>query len=258
MLDEYVIAVRESRIRVVSVNTYISGLNCFLSWLHEKDHTPARLTIRKLKMDQSFPKVVEASNVVNLVGYQGRTFRTRRVHAVVCTVLDTGLRINEVLTVRNEAVNLDDLTIRVMGKGRRERIVPFSTVLRRILVRWFNSLPDNLDNCEFAFPTKDGDLMGYRNLHRDYGVMCGELGIARPGGFHRLRHTFATDYLRHGGNSRYLQMILGHSSITTTEKYTHPDAESMQLAHTRHSPLVNNVARSRRNSGSRMASKLLV
>jgi site-specific recombinase XerD len=239
VLNDFIFTLRErGTARVVSINTYISGLNSFLSWLHQRQFTPSKLRLPKLKVGRSLPKTIDSGRVTRLIGFKPRSFRERRVHAVVLTVLDTGLRITEVLTVSPDAIDLDNLIMRVIGKGRRERVVPFSEVLRRVLVRWSHALVDaGIQSSRFAFPNRFGECMGYRNLLRDYGLMCNALGIVRPGGFHRLRHTFATDYLGNGGNTRYLQNILGHASIRSTEIYTHPDEESIRVAHSRYGPL---------------------
>ncbi len=230
-LNGFIFALRDSgNVGVVTVNTYIRGVNTFLSWLANRGDIAIGIRMKQLRVGVRLPKTVEPGIVTRLVGFKPDCMSLARVHAVVCTVLDTGLRINEVSTLTIDALNLDDMVMRVIGKGDRERLVPFSPELRRILYRWM--LNHNADPRwgRFVFGTSRAGLPpGYRNLVRDYEIMCGRLGIPRPGGFHRLRHTFASGFMRSGGNQFYLKAILGHTTLKTTDIYVHcADAGSLR------------------------------
>jgi integrase/recombinase XerD len=104
---------------------------------------------------------------------------------------------------------------RVRGKGNKHRLVPMSIELRKVLFRYHSQNPTDRMFC-----TARGTQPTQRNLLRDFKVFCGRLSITGVRcSFHTLRHSFAVNYLRRGGNLVYLQRILGHSSITTTERY---------------------------------------
>ncbi len=239
LLKSYVIALRKSGIKPVSCNTYIRGVNCFLSWLFASGHIAEKMKVPKLKVERTIPKVVADDRLSRLIAFRGDTRSMRRVHAVVLTILDTGLRINEVITLEPYAVDLENLMLRVMGKGRKERIVPFSPELRRVLMRYLRS-PEGQPtrNAEFFFCTREGGRLGYRNLNRDYNLMCEKIGIRRTGGFHQLRHTFATNFMRLGGNQFHLKSILGHAQLSTTDIYVHADSKSLRENQARFSPLM--------------------
>ena len=100
------------------------------------------------------------------------------------------------------------MCIRVLGKGNKQRLVPMSFELRKLLFRWVQRCPR-----EFVFGTRTGSKLTVRNFQRDFKLMCGKLAITgvrcSP---HTLRHTFAVSYLRAGGNLFYLSKILGHTS----------------------------------------------
>jgi integrase/recombinase XerD len=239
VLENYVITLRESgRVNPRSCNTYISGLNCFLTWLFDRKHTATDLKIKKLRLERTLPKTVNDEVMEKLLAFKSPHHRDRRVHAIVLTILDTGLRINEVLTLAPDAVDLDDLMLRVMGKGRKERIVPFSPELRRVLMRYLRSPNAQPKNAEFFFCTREGSRLGYRNLNRDYNLMCNKIGVTRTGGFHQLRHTFATNFMRLGGNQFHLKAILGHAQLSTTDIYVHADSKSLRESQERFSALV--------------------
>jgi integrase/recombinase XerD len=138
-----------------------------------------------------------------------------RVCALALTALDSGLRINELLSLSRKDVNLDSLTLLVQGKGNKQRVVPMSIELRKVLYRHLTSHQHNL-----VFCTKEGRKLLHGNVRRDFQIVCRKVGIAGVRcSFHTLRHSFAVGYLRRGGNLEFLRRILGHNSILTTQKY---------------------------------------
>lgn len=230
-LKDYVINLRSAgTLKPVSVNTYIRGVNCFLTWLHVEGYSEVRLKIIRLRVERTIPPVVSDEVLAKLIAFAPTVPGMIRIRAIVLTIIDTGLRINEVITLRAEGVDMDQLVLRVMGKGRRERMVPFSPELRRVLVRYSRHATREGD---LFFATASGKPLSYRNLVRDYELMCRAIGIPRPGGFHRLRHTFATSWIRLGGNQFDLKFALGHRELSTTDIYVHANAEGIRSARSR-------------------------
>ncbi len=120
-LVEWVIKLRESGVKPVSCNTYISGVNAFCSWLHEEGHIPERLMVKKLKVEQTILKTMEDSALKAIFMFKPSTFGERRIHALLCLLIDTGMRIDEALTLSTVKVDLDNLLLTVYGKGQKER-----------------------------------------------------------------------------------------------------------------------------------------
>jgi site-specific recombinase XerD len=213
---QWVINMREAGIKVVSINTYICGMNAYWKWAGEKTK------LRYLKEEQRILATLTLADVQALVSAKNIAAKAisrtnlRRARLVALTILDTGLRASEVLGLTTEQINLDALTIKVLGKGGKERIVPFSLELRKAL--WRYKAGDGKRN--ILFGTKNETSVTLRNLERDFkelGQKCGITGVRFSP--HTLRHTFAVSYLRNGGNLEFLRRILGHSSLTTTQKY---------------------------------------
>jgi integrase/recombinase XerD len=151
--------------------------------------------------------------------------------------LDTGIRISEALSLTKENIDLDNLALKVYGKGGKHRRVPFSLELRKILWRWLQRGAAN--EARLVFETRNGTQMSNRNFLRGFKDLGHKLGIQgvriSP---HTCRHTFACEYLRRGGNLEFLRRILGHSSILTTQKYLRSlGVEDLQAAHEGLSPL---------------------
>jgi integrase/recombinase XerD len=216
-------------LKPVSVNTYIRGINTFLSWLHrEASVLNSRIAIRQLRVETTIPTTLSSDDLMRLIKYKPTCVSQRRVHTIAMTIIDTGLRVNEVITMRRDCVDMDAMVLRVMGKGRKERLVPFSAELRRLLYRWDASELTGTSSTSYLFPSRSGGLLMHRNLRRDYGVMLTRVGLSGVGAFHRLRHTFASAFVRNNGNAFHLQRILGHSDIRTTQIYVHTSVEDLR------------------------------
>jgi len=119
--------------------------------------------------------------------------------------------------------------VKVRGKGRKERIVPFSSALRRVLFQWLKRRQDPLRS-DWLFPTHTGNHISHRNAARAHYELLKRLGLPQCG-FHRLRHTFATSWLRNGGDVVRLSRVLGHSQLTTTMHYLHMQTQDLQQSH---------------------------
>ena len=204
---------REAGVKPVSCNTFISEINAYLNWLHENGYLPERLRIEKLKTEQTVIKILPDATLKALLTFKPKLFGEWRLQAVLCLAIDCGARIEELLTLRRNAVDLDNLLIRVVGKGNKERMVPISFECRKGIYHFLKR-----HQFDFVFPTLHGGKVSYHNLNRDYRRLCEKLGIKKEGSFHRLRHTFATNYTRSGGNVFYLSKVLGHTTLQMTKK----------------------------------------
>src|SRR5262249_9171274 len=132
-----------------------------------------------------------------ILAYRPKTFIQWRVHVVACTILDTGCRIDELLTARIGDFDFDNLLLTVVGKGRKQRKVPISTELRKLLFRLTQVKDRTGIRSDLMFPARDGGKWEHRNARRSYYCFLNGRGLPQSG-FHLLRHTFATQYLRNG------------------------------------------------------------
>jgi integrase/recombinase XerD len=147
-----------------------------------------------------------------------------------CRFAERTRRIEELLTARTSDFDFDNLLLTVVGKGRKQRKVPFSIELRRLLFRLAQVKDRASVRSDLMFPARDGGKWEHRNARRSYYCMLKNLGLPQSG-FHLLRHTFATQYLRNGGDVVRLSIILGHSEVSTTMKYLHLLTEDLQRPH---------------------------
>jgi integrase/recombinase XerD len=127
---------------------------------------------------------------------------------------------------------MENLLLTLDGKGRKQRIVPFSFALRRVLYRFIADFKIKLEGLLFA--TKEGTDVLRMTALRSVKWLCEQLGFDPPGRtLHAFRHTFAVFYLRRGGSVFHLQKVLGHSSLEMTRRYANLVTADLQAVHER-------------------------
>ncbi len=151
----------------------------------------------------------------------------------------TGLRVSELVQLRCDQVNFRQGVLRVVGKGGKERIVPIGEEAIEWLQRFLSQarsqlMGDSTESC--LFPNQRGHAMSRQAFWHRIKIYGRRAGIARPLSPHTLRHAFATHLLNHGADLRVVQMLLGHSDLSTTQIYTHVAAERLQELHAKHHP----------------------
>jgi len=226
-MKEAVMSMMKARKLVpTSINNYIRCMNAFAKWLHEEDGIE-KFKLPKLKTQSKVRGILTDEQVARLLMYKPMKVNAKRVWVMAMIILDSGLRLEEVRKLKRIDLDFENFLLKVyMGKGRKQRIVPFSVELRKILYKWCQNVKDN----SFMFTTRTGRLVAARNVTRDLQLMGDALGIPDIG-FHRMRHTMATNFLKRGGNVVNLQKILGHSSLNTTMIYVHLQTEDMVADH---------------------------
>ena len=162
-----------------------------------------------------------------------------RDRAMLETLYAAGLRVSELVNLRLDHLDLDAGVCRVLGKGGKERLVPLGEAAIDHLRRYLDQArPDLIKQRQSpaVFVTRSGRALTrqafWRNLRR-YARAAGIGGDLSP---HRLRHAFATHLINHGADLRSVQMLLGHSSLSTTQIYTHVAGERLKSLHRRHHP----------------------
>jgi site-specific recombinase XerD len=160
------------------------------------------------------------------------------VKALLTLLLDTGLRIDEALSLETRNINWDSLVLTVVGKGNRERVIPFSPQCRKALWRLHEATKDGTTS-KLLFRTRSGLKVSYRNAFRDIKTFCSGCKVEGPHVHpHAFRHYFAVSFLRAGGDIYRLSRILGHSNITTTTIYLRSiNVDQLRESHAVCSPL---------------------
>src|SRR5262249_44644774 len=150
-LQDFVVAQRDRGIRAVTVNTYIGAMNAFCVWLHEEGHVAERVKLSKLRLERRILAVLDDAQMRPLLAYPPTSLGQRRVHLPALLTLDTGLRLSEMLHLRHTDIDFDNLILKVLGKGQKERLVPFSPELRKRLYRFERLKEQNGLRSPFVF-----------------------------------------------------------------------------------------------------------
>jgi integrase/recombinase XerD len=236
-LKDAVMRMREKGLKATGCNCAIRAINAYLHWSvigSEKKCGPGcqHLRVPKIKEPDLVLPTFNPSQVKRIVKWKPKGFGQRRLHLLTLILLDTGCRITEALTLRVGDIDLENLLLTLDGKGRKQRIVPFSFELRRIMFRFiseFSRKPESL-----LLASRNETQLGRRVMLRDVKRLCKRLGFAPPARtLHAFRHTFAVNYLRRGGSVFHLQKVLGHSTLEMTRRYANLVTADLQAVHER-------------------------
>ncbi|MCD6705492.1 MAG: site-specific tyrosine recombinase XerD [Thiobacillus sp.] len=231
-----------SRAQPRSAARYTSALKRFYRYLLRENLIAfdPTLNLDSPKLPRSLPKTLTETDVERLLdSADAATPLGLRDRAMLETLYATGLRVSELVGLKLTAVNLSDGVLRVTGKGNKDRLVP----LGEEAVQWLRSylaesrpllLERNLSDAVFV--TARGGGMTRQAFWYLIKRHARTAGITRPLSPHTLRHAFATHLLNHGADLRVVQMLLGHSDISTTQIYTHVARERMKQLHAQHHP----------------------
>lgn len=220
----------------------VTSLRRFYRWLARENliaEDPSAL-IEMPKIGRPLPKVLSESQVESLLAAPvTETALGLRDRAMLELLYATGLRVSELVGLRIHQVNLRQGVVQVRGKGGRERLVPIGeeslTWLERYLKKARAELLDG-HPAECVFPSRRGVAMSRQNfwhLIRRYAQQAGIRTALSP---HTLRHAFATHLVNRGADLRVVQMLLGHSDLSTTQIYTHVARARLKGLHQAHHP----------------------
>jgi integrase/recombinase XerD len=237
---------RGTGMKPTGVNSALRSINAYCHWLATREHdTPVAChpgcqhpKVAYLREEQKVLPTYTGQQMAALLRYKPTRWSQKRLHLGVMFLFDTGCRLSEMLTIRREDVDLDNLLVRLSGKGQKQRIVPMSRELARALYRWIETERGQTAPGDLVFSTEDGRPLNRRNTLRDFKRMCASIGVTPPErSLHATRHSFATEYIRRGGQPFHLQKQLGHASLEMTRRYSHLAVADLQAHHERLSPL---------------------
>lgn len=232
-IKTFVMNMVESGMKPGAANAYTRPINSYLSWLYENNHLEKPLKAPLLKVEKRVLKTYKPEDVKKIIAFRANHFGWKRMQALLCTLVDTGVRIDEALTLERDKVDFENLLLTVYGKGRKERKIPMSRELRKILYRWLKT-----HNHDIVFCSRSGDKLGYDNLRRDFNRLLDHVKVPKTeGAFHAFRRYFAKQYVRNGGNLFYLMKQMGHTTLTMSKQYVEADEDDLKAVHAKSSPL---------------------
>jgi integrase/recombinase XerC len=216
-----------------------AAVRSWSSWLARSGvvTADAAARLRAPKADHHLPRVLTRSQIDGLLAglaeraASGDVIATRDL-AIVELLYASALRVSEVVGLNLTDIDLGRLTVRVLGKGSKERVVPFGAPARRAIVDYENRRHELVsESTPAVFLGARGKRIGTRSVYELIAGLLAEVPGSGPSGPHTLRHTAATHLLDGGADLRSVQEMLGHASLGTTQLYTHVSSERLKEAY---------------------------
>ncbi len=231
----------EAGLASMTIQDYVRTLKVFFNWLAREGYTSEN-RLARLRLPKATSKVAEILTPQEvdqiLRCTDPATRRGARDHSMLLLLLDSGLRCSELIGFALQDINIEAGYLKVLGKGAKERIVPFGTTAQRALLRYslhFRPQPFNPAVHNF-FLAPDGRPLTYEGARMIIKRVARRSGVKRLHA-HLCRHTFATNYLINGGDIFSLQQILGHSTLEMVRRYVSLASAHVTVQHKKFSPM---------------------
>ena len=179
--------------------------------------------ISRPKLRKTLPKTLSIEDIDKLLDIRLNNLYDYRNKAMIELMYGSGLRVSELTNVNVNDLDLDTMIVKVMGKGKKERIVPFYPRLRQLLVRYLHHYRElyDINKTDALFINQKGSRITPRYIQMILENRANEVGLNINVHPHSLRHSFATHLLDNGADLRIVQELLGHENLSTTQLYTH-------------------------------------
>jgi site-specific recombinase XerD len=238
------------------IQNRVRALKAFFNWLHSEGYTDTnRLArLRNFKTERKLKEILTEDEIGAIFAtFDVKTAAGARDAGILTLMLDSGLRLSEVVGLRLADADIDAGHLKVMGKGSKERIVPFGAAAQKALWRYRHHYRPETSSSDRFFLTIDGMAMTTAALVSLIKRVRTASGVSRlhP---HLCRHTFATRYLINGGDVFSLQQILGHTTLEMVRKYVQLANAHVAVQHRRFSPM-DHIALGQRRTRPRTSTK---
>jgi site-specific recombinase XerD len=224
-----------------TIHGYVRAIKAFGAWLEEEEFT-SRHPFQKLKrpkLPQTMIQILSDDEIKGILDcINPNCFLGARLNTVVLLLLDTGIRASELTGLTMENTDIANGTIKVVGKGNKERIVPLGATTKKALLRYMVTWrPEPMfDDVDQVILSVDGTPLTYGALGHIVKRVGLKAGVPRLHA-HLFRHTFAVRYLMNGGDVMTLRLILGHATLDVTQMYMHLAESHIKIQHHKFSPV---------------------
>lgn len=237
---EYLSTLRSQGISSRSQARYLSALRSFYHWAKRENRVLEDPThdVQRPRQGTSIPKTLTEADVEALLAAPDVTtpigLRDRAMFEVLYAA---GLRVSELVSLTLSQVSLNRGLVRLVGKGNKERLVPIGEEAQHWLQRYLDEARVGQGAASnVVFVSNRGSQMTRQTFWYRIKAMAKQAGIHKDLSPHTLRHAFASHLLNHGADLRVVQLLLGHSDLSTTQIYTHVAQERLSRLHAEHHP----------------------
>ena len=226
VIRAFLARMHRSGLKKVSAARKLATLRTFFRYLCREgilDRNPARALLSP-RMERKIPTHLEESEIATLIEVPGETDSARRARAILEMLYATGIRCAELVGLDLGDVDMGARTVRVLGKGSKERIVPFGLPALAAVSAYLPARLNARPRTQALFVNARGGRLTDRWVRQIVTHRVKQVALARRLSPHSLRHSFATHLLERGADLRSIQELLGHASLSTTQRYTHVNA----------------------------------
>ena len=239
--SQYISYLFNQNLKSTSVNRKISSLKTFFNFLLKKKLIKANPFADQImpKKPVSLPKSISEDDVVKLLDApKSDSLIGLRDKAMLELLYASGVRISELVNIKFSDLDLERNIIKVFGKGSKERLVPFGEDAAQCISAYIDERKKNKDiaSIKYIFLNNRGSKISRHAFWHRLKEYCLEIGLKRDISPHTLRHAFATHLLNRGADLRSVQVLLGHSDLSTTQIYTHIAKQRLSELVKKHHP----------------------
>lgn len=205
---------------------YLTVFNSFYKYLVFMDKIKSNPCdgIKAPKLEKKLPTYLTNEEIAKLFNIRLTKPVDYRNKAILEVMYATGARISEVINLELNQIDFEECIIRVVGKGKKERIIPLDDVAIEALDNYINNYRPFLiknETCNYVFLNKNGEKISRQMIFKILKNLANKVGITKEISPHTLRHSFASNLLNNGADLRVIQELLGHENLETTEIYSH-------------------------------------
>jgi integrase/recombinase XerD len=218
---------------------YLTVFNSFYNYMIFNERLKANPCdgIKHPKLEKKLPNYLTDEEIDKLLDINLIKPIDYRNKAMLEVLFATGTRISELINLELNQINFSECIIRVVGKGKKDRIIPLADTAKYHLENYISNYRKFLlktKQTDYVFLNKDGNRISRQGFFKIIKALCKDAGIKKEISPHTLRHSFATHLLNNGADLRVIQELLGHENLTTTEIYSHLSSKKIEEDYQNH------------------------
>lgn len=240
-IRDWMVALRQEKQSPASINRKLSALKSFYKYLLREKQVNQNPTdgITSLKKPQKLPVFFRENEIDAAIGShpaEENDFTEARKHIILEILYQTGIRRAELLGIKNSDFNFFSLTLRVTGKGNKERVIPISKELKEKIQSYLILKEEYIGNTSYFIVTDKGEQAYPNFIYRIVKESMGQVSTQDKRSPHVMRHSFASSLLNNGADINAVKELLGHANLSATQIYTHTSFEQLKESYKKAHP----------------------